>query len=43
MATVPAIQQVAAEHGGVLGSDIAWEMQLLATPTPDWVLAAAGR
>jgi nicotinamidase-related amidase len=43
MATVPAIQQIAAEHGGVLGSDIAWEMQLLATPAPEWVLAAVGR
>lgn len=41
--TVPTIQQIAAEHGGVMGSDIAWETQLLATPTPEWVLQAASR
>jgi len=40
--TVPTIQKIAAEHGGVMGSDIAWEMQLLATPTPDWVREAVG-
>jgi nicotinamidase-related amidase len=41
--TVPALQQVSAEHGGVMGSDIAWEMQLLATPAPEWVLQAIGK
>jgi hypothetical protein len=26
------------EHGGVMGSNAAWEVQLLGTPTPEWVL-----
>jgi nicotinamidase-related amidase len=32
------IQQLMAEHGGVTGSNAAWEVQLLGTPTPEWVL-----
>jgi nicotinamidase-related amidase len=31
------LQQDLAEHGGAIGTNFAWEMQLLATPTPEWV------
>jgi nicotinamidase-related amidase len=35
------IRQLLREHGGVMGTNFAWEMQLLATPTPEWLLAPA--
>lgn len=30
-ATVPAMGKISAEHGGVVGTSTAWELQLLAT------------
>ena len=36
------LRRLVAEHGGAYGSSFAWEMQLLATPTPEWLAAPAG-
>ncbi len=36
------LRQIMVEHGGVIGSNFAWEMQLLATPTPEWLATPVG-
>jgi nicotinamidase-related amidase len=33
-ATAPAIAEIIKDHGGVVGTSFAWELQLLATPPP---------